>query len=183
MENPNMHQLDFGFDLEPTVIPAPNPTPKSFKKAQSNFVFDLMDLLKSPIIVYPSAWLDAVPKHLLEKIAMARMLTQMKGEHIASLTEVVVYMMPRTYEAPMPSEWTNIYIWCGLQFAKTFNKERQIEAMEEVAPKQLSEYEKCLLNRLRTWIYEKRRQALKESMKTSKLSDAKPSQNNQEELF
>lgn len=60
MEHPNIQQLDFGFELEPATDP--KSIPKSIKKAQSDFVFDFMDCLSSPIIVYPSAWQDAVPK-------------------------------------------------------------------------------------------------------------------------
>lgn len=183
MEHPDMQQLDFGFELEPTETPSPKPIHQSSKKAKSDFVFDFMDLLTSPIIVYPSAWQDAVPKHLLDNITMARMLTQMQGERMASLTEVVAYMMPRTFEAPMPSEWANIYTWCGLQFAKTFKKDGQIEAMLEVAPKQLSDNEKGLLKGLRVWIYEKRRKALKDSMKTSMPKSNGPTPNDQGELF
>lgn len=52
-----------------------------------------------------------------------------------------------------------------------------------MAPKQLSEYEMDLLKRLRVWIYEKRRQALKDSMKTSMPKLSGPSLNNQGELF
>ncbi len=183
MEKQNVVQLDFGFDLEPAKTSIPNLSPKSFKKAKSDFVLDFMDLLQSPIIVYPSQWQDAVPKDLLNNITMARMLTQMRGEQMASLTEVVAYMMPRTFESPMPSEWVNIYTWCGMQYAKTFKKDAQIEAMEEVAPKQLSEYEMGLLKRLRVWIYEKRRQALKDSMKTSMPKLGGSSTNDQRELF
>ncbi len=178
-----MVQLDFGFELEPTNTPNPKLTAKSVKKAQSDFVLDFMDLLQSPVIVYPSQWQDALPKDLLNNITMARMLTKLRGEHMASLTEVVAYMMPRTYEAPMPSEWVKIYTWCGLQYAKTFKKDGQIEVMEEIAPKQLSEYEMSLLKRLRIWIYEKRRKALKVSMKTSMPKLSGPSPNNQGELF
>ena len=167
-----MHQLDFGFEMEPTTDP--NPTPKSFKKAQSDFVFDFMDCLSSPIIVYPSAWQDAVPKQVLHNITLARLLTQMQGEKMASLTEVVAYMMPRTFESPMPSEWANIYTWCGLQFAKTFKNSGQIGAMMEIAPKTLSDYEQTLLKRLRVWIYDKRRAALKQKMKAD-TSISKPS--------
>lgn len=176
-------QLDFGFELEPAKTSIPNLRPKSFKRAKSDFVLDFLDLLQSPIIVYPSQWQDAVPKDLLNNITMARMLTQMRGEHMASLTEVVTYMMPRTFESPMPSEWVNIYTWCGLQYAKTFKKTGQMEAMEEVAPQQLSEYEMGLLKRLRVWIYEKRRQALKDSMKTSTPKLDGLSHNDQAELF
>ncbi len=183
MENQNVVQLDFGFELEPTKTPNPNPNPKSLKQDKSDFVLDFMDLLQSPIIVYPSQWQDAVPKDLLDNITMARMLTRMRGEDMASLTEVVAYMMPRTFESPMPSEWVNIYTWCGLQYAKTFKRTGQTEAMEEVAPQQLSEYEMGLLKRLRVWIYEKRRQGLKDNMKTSMPKLSGPSPNNQGELF
>ncbi len=153
------------------------------KKAKYSYVLDVMDLMESPIIEYPSQWQDAVTKDLLNKITMARMLTQMRGEHMASLTEVVAYMMPRTFESPMPSEWVNIYTWCGLQYAKTFKKTGQMEAMEEVAQKQLSEYEMGLLKRLRLWIYEKRRQAVKDNMKTSMPELSGPSPNDQGERF
>ena len=183
MEKQNVVQLDFGFELEPATTSIPNLRPKSFIKAKSDFVLDFMDLLQSPIIVYPSQWQDAVPKDLLNNITMARMLTRMRGEHMASLTEVVAYMMPRTFESPMTSEWVNIYTWCGLQYANTFKKIGQMEAMEEVAPKQLSEYEMGLLKRLRVWIYEKRRTALKNSMKTTIPKVNGPTQNNQGEFF
>ncbi|MFD2101442.1 hypothetical protein [Flagellimonas iocasae] len=56
MEKQNVVQLDFGFELEPAKTPAQNLVPKSFKKAKSDFVLDVMDLLQSPIIVYPSQW-------------------------------------------------------------------------------------------------------------------------------
>lgn len=183
MKKQNVVQLDFGFELEPTKTPNPTPNLKSLKKDKSDFVLDFMDLLQSPIIVYPSQWQDAVPKDLLNNITMARILTQMRGEHMASLTEVVAYMMPRTFESPMPSEWVNIYTWCGLQYVKTFLKIGQIEAMADLAPQQLSEYEMGLLKRLRIWIYEKRRQALKDNMKTSMPQLSGPSRNDQGELF
>lgn len=182
MEHPDIQQLDFGFGLEPKK-PSPKPTNQSFKKASSDAVFDIMDVLTSPIMVYPSAWQDMVPKHLLDNIATARMMTWVRKEHMASLTEVVAYMMPRTFEAPLPSEWVNIYTWCGLQFAKTLEKTGRILAMEEIAPQQLSKYEKVLLQKLRVWIYEKRRQALRDKLKTTKRSETKPTKNNQSSLF
>jgi hypothetical protein len=183
MENSHVVQLDFGFEMEPTKTPNPNPNPKSLKKAKSDFIFDFMDVLAGPIIVYPSAWQDLIPVDILQNITSARLIIQMEGKQTASLTEVVAYMMPRTYESPMPSEWTNIYTWCGLQYVQTFNKTEQFEAMMEIAPEQLSDQEKGLLDNLRSWIYEKRRQALRDKLKTSKRPDTKTSRNNQGELF
>ncbi|MHA7830207.1 MAG: hypothetical protein ACX93O_03850 [Flagellimonas sp.] len=150
---------------------------------KSDFIFDFMDVLTGPIIVYPSAWQDLIPVDILQNITAARIRVQMEGGQMASLTEVVAYMMPRTFEAPMPIEWTNIYTWCGLQYALAFNNAEQVEAMKEIAPEQLSDHEKGLLDNLRSWIYEKRRQALKDKLKTSKRPGTKPSRSNQEELF
>ncbi|MDC9723520.1 MAG: hypothetical protein PSN34_12230 [Urechidicola sp.] len=80
--------------------------------------------------------------------------------------------MPRTYEAPMPMEWVNIYTWLGLQYASQFKNKEQLSAMTEIAPSELSEYEMGLLNNLRRWIYDKRRSALKNILKSSKNSES-----------
>ncbi|GAA3553719.1 hypothetical protein [Snuella lapsa] len=183
MENPKLLQLDFGFDTNPVQNKKNikiNP-----KKAKRDFVFELMDALTSPVIIYSTAWQDAIPKDLLKKITMSRMLCLMKGEKMASVTETVAYMMPRTFEAPMSSEWCNIYTWCGLQYATQFNSESKsmVEAMEDIAPKELSNYEQTLLNRLRLWIYEKRRKALKTSMKNDKLKKLETPEIEQKCLF
>ncbi|SFW76393.1 hypothetical protein SAMN02927921_04117 [Sinomicrobium oceani] len=181
MEHPEMQQLDFGFDLEPLTQPRPKQSPP--KQAQSDFVFDFMDCLTSPIIVYPNSWQDALPKHLLNDITLARLLTQMQGQPMASLTEVVAYMMPRTFESPMPTEWVNIYTWCGLQYAKTIKHAGQLEAMVEIAPEKLSSYEETLLKRLRIWIYDKRRLALKERMKADTIKSGRETPAPQQNLF
>ncbi len=181
MEHPETHQLDFGFDLEPLAQPKSKQKPP--KQDQSDFVFDFMDCLSSPIIVYPNSWQDAVPKHLLNDIPLARLLAQMQGQRMASLTEVVAYMMPRTFESPLASEWVNIYIWCGLQYAKTFKNAGQFEAMAEIAPEKLSGYQEGLLKGLRVWIYDKRRQALKERMKANTTKSGTETTTRQQNLF
>ena len=102
---------------------------------------------------------------------------------MASYAEVIAYIMPRTLEAPMPSEWVNIYTWVGLQYAKECNNKNQIPAMEEIAPKNLSDSEHGLLNDLRRWIYDKRRKALKERLKDSSKSKSKVAPSRQNKLF
>lgn len=146
-----------------------------------------MDSLTSPVIVFKSAWQDAVPANVLDKITMIRVLCKMKGERMASFTEVVAYMMPRTFEAPMPSEWVNIYTWCGLQHTTMFNnskqKEDMVSAMQEIAPNKLSDYEQGLLKHLRLWIYDKRRKALKASLKNAKQRTPESSIIEQKNIF
>ncbi|MGY8952696.1 MAG: hypothetical protein ACKVJP_04945 [Flavobacteriales bacterium] len=53
----------------------------------------------------------------------------------------------------------------------------QLDAMTEIAPNELSDYEKGRLKNLRLWIYDKRRQALKDISKNDGILDI------QEKLF
>lgn len=170
MENFNLVQFDFGFECEP--LQTKKKTSKSNKKRTNDFVFNFMDCLTSPIIVFKSAWQDTIPKDILKNIKLSRLLCSMQQEEMASLTETLAYIMPRTYEAPMPTEWVNIYTWLGLQYATQFKNSDQLNAMTEIAPSELSEYEMGLLNNLRRWIYDKRRSALKNILKSSKNSES-----------
>jgi hypothetical protein len=181
MENFNLVQLDFGFDYEP--ISEQKKIWKSNKKRNNDFVFNFMDCLTSPIIVFKSAWQDTIPEEILKNIKLSRILCSMKQEEKASLTEALAYMMPRTFEAPMPTEWVNIYTWLGLQYATQFKNNDQLNAMSEIAPSELSEYEIRLLNNLRRWIYDKRRKALKEKLKSTEKSEKKILSKNQKVLF
>ncbi|MGY8952697.1 MAG: hypothetical protein ACKVJP_04950 [Flavobacteriales bacterium] len=107
MENIKVLQLDFGFECEPVIVKGK--VVKPTKKHKSDFVFDFMDCLASPIIVFKSAWQNTIPKDILGRIKLSRIICSMKQEQMASLTETLAYMMPRTYEAPMQTEWVKIY--------------------------------------------------------------------------
>lgn len=167
MENINVVQLDFDFKCEP--IQPKRKILKLNKKRSNDFVFNFMDCLTSPIVVFKSAWQDIIPKDILKNIKLSRLLCSMQQEETASLIEALAYMMPRTYEAPMPTEWVNIYTWLGLQYASQFKNSDQFNAMKEIAPNELSVYEMGLLNNLRRWIYDKRRKALKDKLKMLKI--------------
>ena len=181
MENLKVVQFDFGFECKP--ISAKEKVVKSTKKDKSDFVFDFMDCLTSPIIVFKSAWQDTIPKGILGNIKLSRIICSMTGDKMASLTETLAYMMPRTYEAPMQTEWANIYTWLGLQYAMQTKSKDQLEAMIGIAPKELSDYEKGLLKDLRLWIYDKRRKALKDILKKNKISKDDGILDIQEKLF
>ncbi|TDY60758.1 hypothetical protein DFQ06_3342 [Algibacter lectus] len=181
MENLKVVQFDFGFECNPIL--AKEKVVKPTKKDKSDFVFDFMDCLASPIIVFKSAWQDTIPKDILSRIKLSRIICSMTGDKTASLTETLAYMMPRTYEAPMQTEWANIYTWLGLQYAMQNKSKDQLEAMTEIAPKELSDYEKGLLKNLRLWIYDKRRKALKGILKKNKVSKDDGVLDIQEKLF
>ncbi|WP_047418754.1 hypothetical protein [Cellulophaga sp. Hel_I_12] len=181
MENFNFVQLDFGFECEPESTQ--KKSSKSNKKRSNDFVFNFMDCLTSPIIVFKSAWKDTIPRDILKNIKLSRLLCSMQQEEMASLTETLAYMMPRTYEAPMPTEWVNIYTWLGLQYAIQFKNSGQLNAMTEITPSKLSEYEMGRLNSLRSWIYDKRRKALKDRLKIAEKSETNILSENQKVLF
>ncbi|WP_166961903.1 hypothetical protein [Yeosuana marina] len=181
MENLKVVQLDFGFEVK--SISALEEVIKQPTKDKKDFVFDFMDCLVSPIIVFKSAWQDTIPKDILGRIKISRLICLMTHEKMASLTETLAYIMPRTYEAPMRSEWVNIYTWLGLQYAIQSKNNGQLEAMTEIAPKELSDYEKGLLNNLRQWIYDNRRKALKDILKRNKISKSDGILDIQEKLF
>ena len=70
-----------------------------------------------------------------------------------------------------------------IQYAIQFKKEEQLKAITDIAPKELSDYEKGLLKNLRVWIYEKRRKALKGILKMNKVSKDDGILDIQEKLF
>lgn len=107
----------------------------------------------------------------------------MTKEKLASLTETLAYIMPRTYEAPMQTEWVNIYLWLGLQYAMLSKNNGQLEAMKDIAPKELPDYEKGLLKNLCVSIYEKQRKSLIDILKKNKVSESDGILDIQEKLF
>ena len=181
MENYTVTQLNFGFDCPP--LPEKTKAKESKRIKSKDFAFDLMDCMTSPIIVFESAWKDSIPEEILKNVKLSRLISSLQNKEMASYTEALVYMMPRTYEAPLPMEWVNIYTWLGLQYALQYKSKEQFEAASEITPKELSDYEKGLLNNLRRWIYEQRRKALKTRLKESKPNTVNDSKIEQETLF
>lgn len=181
MENYTVKQLDFGFDCPP--LTEKTKAQESKKVESKDFVFDLMDCMTSPIIVFESAWKDSIPEEMLKNVKLSRLISSLRNKEMASYTEALVYIMPRTYEAPLAMEWVNIYTWLGLQYALQHKSKEQSEAASEIAPKELSDYEKGLLDNLRRWIYDQRRKALKARLKESNPNIANDSKIEQETLF
>lgn len=151
----NTKQLYFDLDI----------TPKVCRKDSDYFVFDLMDCLRSPVITYPSAWNKDLPKDVLAKVTTERFMSLMKKKQQATICEVLLYLYPLSLERPLPQEWAEIYTWCGLQFTKLYRSKEVFEHMNTIAPTFLDRYKEDKLNSLRNWIYNKRREALKTSLK------------------
>ncbi len=154
-------QIQFDFGNEITIVEQPS------KRQTDNFVFEMMDLVSAPVLTFSQSWADAIPKHLIQDIRTSRFLSGFAKEQMATIPEVVAYIMTRTYESPMNHEWTQIYLWCGVAYQKLYRQKTDEDFEDIFPPRDLSEYEQGLLKRLRVWIYEKRREIVKQRIKAS----------------
>lgn len=165
--NTEIIQLDFGFELKDQ-----KPLKKVVRKYEKDdFILDIIDPISAPVISYPSPWMDSLPKELINNITLARFLSVLKKEYKASFAEVVAYLMPRTLDAPMSHDWSEIYLWAGLQYTKVFGSEIAKKNIREIAVKELDSHQYKLLDDLRYWLYNKRRQVVKARLKASKKQD------------
>jgi hypothetical protein len=84
--------------------------------------------LAGPLILHGSPWSDTIPQWLklaciqdrLELICLEYAENQI-GED-ATPTEVLTYMMPATYEAPLHRDYADLYIWLGNEVLTKYNK-------------------------------------------------------------
>jgi hypothetical protein len=84
--------------------------------------------LAGPLVIYGNAWSDTIPQWLkfaciqdrLELICNEYEQNQV-GEY-ATATEVLTYMMPATYDAPLHRDYANLYLWVGNEVLTKYNK-------------------------------------------------------------
>ena len=138
---------------------------------QDSGIFDIMDALTAPVLTHAQSWADSIPGRLIKTIPIARMKSLMMKEEFATLPETVAFIMTRTMEAPMNSDWAEIYFHVSCTVCQDYFNEDHWEQIG--AHRTLSEYqERHLLMPLRRWIYERRRKVVKERMKAVEHIDA-----------
>jgi hypothetical protein len=147
-----MEQLEF-FPSSPT------------KGEDEKFVFDLLDVLQSPIIVYSPAWADTLPDDLKDNITLGRMINKTAGVEEASVPELVAYLYTASLEGPISSEWVKIYEAVMAEYISRFQRQGADGLLEELQETKLNSYEEGLKRDLARFIYKKRREALKEKGK------------------
>jgi hypothetical protein len=130
---------------------------------------DLVGIFTDPIIVWPGGWLDTLPDWIKPAITMERLIENMKalkGETpTATEAEVLAYMYPRTMEAALDSDWTQIYLYIS---ARVISRHRKTEIPEDIKVESLNDYQMKLLKELKDWIYERRHKARKERQRAEK---------------
>lgn len=149
-----------------------DPLPQLQKKDSGidNYVFDIVDALQGPVLTFSLSWADTIPARLLDIIPTARLKALMEKEHTATYEECVIYIYTRTLEAPMDSEWTDIYTHVA---CKTLHHWFSEDHWNEVnAPTELNDWLTSKLNGLRRHIYENRREMFKKFSR-HKVNDVK----------
>ena len=142
--------------------PAAEPT-KTAEKSNDE-AFDLLDALQAPILTHNVSWADTIPERLRKIIPIARQVALKNDEDLATYAECCVFIYTRTLEAPMTSDWTNIYTYVSCKTLQDWFNEDRWEAVH--APRELSEWLQHQLDGLRRHIYRKRREILKRRLKT-----------------
>ncbi len=142
---------------------------KKKEKGEGDYVFDLVEALTSPVLTFSTSWADCIPKRIMDLIPLARMKALMTKSVTATDEECLVYIMTRTYEAPMNREWTDIYMHlCCKVLELCFNEDHW---KEFEAPRKLSDWLESKLTGLRDHIYRKRREILKGRLKSEEKAE------------
>lgn len=122
-----------------------------------NQIDDLVGALTDPIIVWPSPWQDTLPEWIKPAITMERLMENMKalkGERpTATDAEVLAYIYPRALEAPMDSDWTQIYLYVA---AKVMSQAKGTAIPDDIKVESLTKDQLRDLQELKDWIYRHR---------------------------
>jgi len=138
----------------------PNP------KEVDGWISDLVGALTDPIIIYPSPWGEDIPENLKQQIPLERLIMNMKVAHEGKGVpvgdvEALIYMFPRTMEAPMTGEQMKLYIHLFNQAMK-FMRVAVPEDLKQKKYEELNNYEMSQLDDLKRFIWNRRVKARKE---------------------
>ena len=83
------------------------------------YLEDIVGALCDPLVVYPSGWMEDLPEDLKKRLPTDRLIHNMlclqgkASPDEACDLEALLYMYPRTLEAPLSEQWTRIYLYLG----------------------------------------------------------------------
>lgn len=134
---------------------------------------NLVGALTDPIIVFPGGWGDTLPDWIRGAIQIERLAQLMKGKETATDAEACAYLYAASLEAPMDSDWSQIYLCVA---GKVVSKNRETQIPEDIKVDSLNDYQMKLLKDLKDWIYEQRvkvRQQRRRVEKAQVMAEAK----------
>jgi hypothetical protein len=143
------------------------------EKKIDSWISGLVGTLTDPIIVFPSPWQDDIPEELKQQIPLERLVMNMKVEHEGKGVpvgdvEALVYMFPRSMEAPMSDQQMRLYSHCFNQAMKFMQR----EVPEDLKARPLDDYDMHQLDDLKRFIWDRRVKARKEKTRGETKSAA-----------
>ena len=122
-----------------------------------NQIEELVGALTDPIIVMPGGWGDTLPDWIKSQTTLERLAQNMKalkGEKpSATDAEACAYLYTASLEAPMDSDWTQIYLYVA---GKVVSRGKDTQITDDIKIDSLNDYQTGLLKNLKDWIYEQR---------------------------
>lgn len=120
------------------------------------WITDIVGTFTDPIIAYPSPWKDDIPDWLKSRITLERLIMNMSThageEPTGTDAEALAYLFPASLEAPLGSDWTEVYLYLATRVCTAEGK----EVPKDIQVETLSDYRMNELNRLKSFIYDQR---------------------------
>uniref|UniRef100_A0A6H1Z761 Uncharacterized protein n=1 Tax=viral metagenome TaxID=1070528 RepID=A0A6H1Z761_9ZZZZ len=130
---------------------------------------EIVGVFTDPIIVFPSGWEDTLPDWIKPAITLERLIecarSSKDGQPTATDAEAMAYMYPRTLEAPLGHDWTEIYMYLGTLVCRRHQK---TEFPADIARESLTGQQTRMLNDLKAWIYQRRTKVRDERRRAEK---------------
>lgn len=124
--------------------------------------FDFVWAMKGPIITCDASWAASIPERIKRIVPESRLIALLEGKELAPYTEALMWLMTRSLQGPMDSEWTDIYTHVSCTVLEQFYKEDHWDSVQ--APRKLSSWMQSQLDDLRRKIYNKSRELLQKKM-------------------
>ena len=133
-------------------------------KTMEKGISDIVGVFTDPILVFPGGWGDTLPDWLKSTITLERLVMNMrelKGElPTGTDAEACAYLMTASLTFPFDHEWTKLYLYiAGKTYTRWRTKESGVEMPEDIRVESLNDEQMRDLDRLKAWIYEKRKTA------------------------
>lgn len=98
---------------------------------------ELVFYMEGPVITHKSCWADTIPGWLLNAVYRQRMeqifkeLNSGKITKLATPAEVLCCIYPASFEGPLCSHWSDVYLWCGAQVIPTYNDKVSLQNADD----------------------------------------------------
>ena len=152
-------QMEPMLDLDSVPV---QKTEKANRFSLDKGIDNMVGALCDPIIVHAGAWAtrDMIPEWLRNQITLDRMIELMVANRegrdpVGTDSEALAYLIPASMEAPMDHDWSQIYLYLGTKVMAGAGTTMP----EDIRVESLNDEQMRDLNRLKAWIYEKRKTA------------------------